>query len=124
MSGTVGIPAVHGGEDVKGEPHIPLACLNLATGGRVGRPQRHEAGAAPVAVAVTGAPPEPVVVAGRHVLDNLLPDRRLRVNPRVVKRAISKYVAKGDLVRAPSYKATVNIDIVVPPEPLTSSPIP
>jgi hypothetical protein len=33
---------------------------------------------------------------GRHVLANLLPDRRLRTNPRVVKRAISKHVAKGD----------------------------
>jgi hypothetical protein len=30
---------------------------------------------------------------GRHVLDQLLPARRVRTNPRVVKRAISNYVA-------------------------------
>ena len=61
---------------------------------------------------------------GRHVLDKLMPDRRLRLTPRVVKRAISKFVAKGDIVRGPSYKATINIDIVVAPEPLTASPSP
>jgi hypothetical protein len=61
---------------------------------------------------------------GRHVLDELMPDRRLRVTPRVVKRATSKFVAKGDLVRGPSYKATLSIDIVVAPEPLTASPTP
>jgi hypothetical protein len=54
---------------------------------------------------------------GRHILDNLLPDRRLRVNPRVVKRAISTFVAKGTRVRAPSYKATINIDILVSQDP-------
>ena len=32
---------------------------------------------------------------GRLVLDNLLPERRLRVNARIVKRAISKYNARG-----------------------------
>jgi hypothetical protein len=32
---------------------------------------------------------------GRRVLDNLLPDRRLRVSPRIVKRAISKFQARG-----------------------------
>lgn len=32
---------------------------------------------------------------GRHVRANLLPPRRIRVNPRVVKRAISKYQARG-----------------------------
>ena len=30
---------------------------------------------------------------GRQVLANLLPDRRCRTNPRVVKRAISKHAA-------------------------------
>lgn len=51
---------------------------------------------------------------GRHVLDNLMPDRRLRTTPRVVKRAISNYVAKTAIgrVRAPSYKATININIL------------
>ncbi|WP_405550452.1 hypothetical protein [Streptomyces sp. NBC_01171] len=32
---------------------------------------------------------------GRHVLAGLLPARRLRVSPRIVKRAISKYQARG-----------------------------
>jgi len=51
---------------------------------------------------------------GRHVLDNLMPDRRLRTTPRVVKRAISKYVASNarGRVRATSYKATININIL------------
>jgi hypothetical protein len=53
---------------------------------------------------------------GRHVLANLLPDRRLRVNPRKVKRAISKYNAKGRIDRT-SYKATLSIDILAPPTP-------
>ncbi len=50
---------------------------------------------------------------GRHVLDNLMPDRRLRTTPRVVKRAISNYVTSTahGRVRAASYKATLNINI-------------
>jgi hypothetical protein len=36
-----------------------------------------------------------VAAIGRLVLDNLLPARRLRVNARTVKRAISKYNARG-----------------------------
>jgi hypothetical protein len=44
---------------------------------------------------------------GRLVLDNLMPDRRVRTNPRTVKRAISKYNARGPNInratnRAPS----------------------
>jgi hypothetical protein len=56
---------------------------------------------------------------GRHVLDNLMPDRRLRTNPRVVKRAISKFVASSaqGRIRAPSYKATINIDILATTDP-------
>lgn len=53
---------------------------------------------------------------GTHVLANLMPDRRLRTRPRVVKRAISKYNAKGTVDRT-TYKATINIDIVIPAEP-------
>jgi hypothetical protein len=34
---------------------------------------------------------------GRLVLANLLPDRRIRTSPRVVKRAISKYNARGTI---------------------------
>ena len=49
---------------------------------------------------------------GRRVLDNLLPDRRLRVSPRIVKRAISKYQARGPNINRRSYKATLSIDIL------------
>lgn len=54
---------------------------------------------------------------GRHVLADLLPDRRLRVCPRIVKRAISKYQARGPIIDRASYKATLNIDILAPPDP-------
>ena len=59
---------------------------------------------------------------GRRVLDNLLPDRRLRVSPRVVKRAISKYQARGPDIDRTSYKATISIDILAPPDTLTTAP--
>jgi hypothetical protein len=58
---------------------------------------------------------------GRHVLANLMPNRRIRSTPRVVKRAISKYVAKGTKIRGPSYKATISIDILAPPTPLPTA---
>lgn len=51
---------------------------------------------------------------GQAVLAHLMPARRLRTSPRVVKRAISKYVAssaKGHH-RGPSRKATISIDIL------------
>jgi Insertion element 4 transposase N-terminal/Transposase DDE domain len=54
---------------------------------------------------------------GRRVLDNLMPERRLRVCPRIVKRAISKYQARGNNINRGSYKATLNIDIIAAPEP-------
>ena len=55
-----------------------------------------------------------VGVIGRHVLAHLMPARRLRTNPRVVKRAISKYVASSakGRHRGPSRKATIHIDIL------------
>ena len=53
---------------------------------------------------------------GRLVLANLLPDRRVRTSPRVVKRAISKYNARG-IVDRTSYKATVSIDVLAPSSP-------
>lgn len=54
---------------------------------------------------------------GRRVLASLLPDRRLRVSPRVVKRAISKYQARGPDINRRSYKATLSIDIITAPSP-------
>ena len=53
---------------------------------------------------------------GRQVLDHLLPDRRCRTSPRVVKRAISVYApntAKGRL-RGSSYQATFSIEVLDP----------
>lgn len=54
---------------------------------------------------------------GRHVLNHLMPDRRLRVCPRIVKRAISKYQARGPDIDRTSYKATIGIDIFTAADP-------
>ena len=54
---------------------------------------------------------------GRHILANLLHDRRLRVCPRIVKRAISKYQVRGPNIDRTSYKATVAIGILTPADP-------
>lgn len=58
-------------------------------------------------------------VIGRHVLDNLMPTRRLRTTPRVVKRAISKYVASTarDRARGPALQATITIKILADSDP-------
>jgi hypothetical protein len=58
---------------------------------------------------------------GRQVLDNLLPDRRIRVAPRIVKRAISKYNARGPNINRTSYQATLSIDVLDQTIPLTTS---
>jgi hypothetical protein len=51
---------------------------------------------------------------GGQVLDHLMPYRRARSNPRVVKRAISVYAANKarGLTRAPSQASTTTIKIV------------
>jgi hypothetical protein len=61
---------------------------------------------------------------GQHVLASLLPARRLRVSPRIVKRAISKYQARGPGIDRTSYKATLSIDILIPPMTLTAATSP
>ena len=61
---------------------------------------------------------------GRNVLANLLPDWCLRVSFRIVKRAISKYNARGPNINRTSYKATLSIDILQQPTPLTTGPGP
>ena len=48
---------------------------------------------------------------GRLVLASPMPSRRLRVSPRVVKRAISKYNARGKIDRT-TYKATIATEIL------------
>ncbi|HEX6683355.1 MAG TPA: IS4 family transposase [Candidatus Limnocylindrales bacterium] len=60
---------------------------------------------------------------GRLVLNNLLPDRRVRVNARTVKRAISKYNARGPNIDRATYKATTSIAILAGPA-LTTDPAP
>jgi hypothetical protein len=53
---------------------------------------------------------------GRVVLANLMPNRRIRTSPRVVKRAISKHQTRGTIDRT-TYKATITIDILTQPDP-------
>lgn len=59
---------------------------------------------------------------GRAVLTDLMPTRRTRVSPRVVKRAISKHRAKGDIDRT-NYHAEISISILIPAH-LTTDPPP
>jgi hypothetical protein len=51
---------------------------------------------------------------GRLVLAGLMPPRRLRISPRVVKRAMSRYNAKGKVDRA-IRKAVIAITILGAP---------
>lgn len=67
--------------------------------------------------AITGAVIDLVGAIGRRVLANLMPDRRTRLAPRIVKRAISKYNAKGPNIHRKTYQATIGIDILVIPNP-------
>jgi hypothetical protein len=53
-----------------------------------------------------------VATIGRHVLTSPLPARRPRTCPRIVKRAISKYQARGPTIDRTNYKATLTIDIL------------
>lgn len=54
---------------------------------------------------------------GRHVLANPLPPRRPRTSPRIVKRAISKYQARGPRIDRTSYQTTTGIEILTPADP-------
>jgi Insertion element 4 transposase N-terminal/Transposase DDE domain len=49
---------------------------------------------------------------GRAVLAHLLPDRRVRVKTRMIKRSNSKYQARGPNIDRHTYKATIAIDII------------
>jgi len=53
---------------------------------------------------------------GRAVLNDLLPERRNRISPRVVKRAISKHRAKGHIDRT-NHRATITITLGLTPSP-------
>ncbi|MFA1544123.1 IS4 family transposase [Actinomadura monticuli] len=56
---------------------------------------------------------------GRAVLDSPLPERRDRSRPRIVKRAISKHRAKGQVDRT-NHQATLTIDVLTEPELTTA----
>jgi hypothetical protein len=49
---------------------------------------------------------------GRAVLAHLLPERRIRVKTRMIKRSNSKYQARGPNIDRHTYKATISIDII------------
>jgi hypothetical protein len=66
------------------------------------------------AAGVTEAPATDLAgTIGRRILATLMPPRRIRTSPRVVKRAISKYNARGTIDRT-TYKATIDITILIP----------
>ncbi|GLV76102.1 hypothetical protein Shyhy02_41020 [Streptomyces hygroscopicus subsp. hygroscopicus] len=65
---------------------------------------------------ITGTVTDLVGAIGRHVLAHLQPARRIRTKDRIVKRAISKYNARGPAIDRTTYKPTINITM------LTSSP--
>ena len=52
---------------------------------------------------------------GRAVLAHLLPERRIRVKTRMIKRSNSKYQARGPNIDRHSYKGTIAIDIITNP---------
>jgi hypothetical protein len=52
---------------------------------------------------------------GHAVLQHLLPDRRIRVKTRMIKRSNSKYQARGPNIDRRSYQATIGIDILTKP---------
>ncbi|WP_327418942.1 hypothetical protein [Streptomyces sp. NBC_01233] len=49
---------------------------------------------------------------GRNVLAHILPARRIRTKDRIVKRAISKYNARGPAIDRTTYKAAINITML------------
>ena len=51
---------------------------------------------------------------GAIVLDNLLPERPIRIKTRMIKRSNSKYQARGPNIDRRSYKATTGTDIISP----------
>ena len=51
---------------------------------------------------------------GAHILNNLLPERRIRLKTRMIKRSNSKYQARGPNIDRRTYQATTSINIVSP----------
>lgn len=71
------------------------------------------------AAVIAGTVIDLVGAIGRAVLNDLLPERRIRISPRVVKRAISKHRAKGDIDRTnhPAATTTITTRLTTRPEP-------
>jgi hypothetical protein len=65
---------------------------------------------------ITGTVIDLVGGIGRAVLNDLLPERRTRISPRVVKRAISKHRAKGNIDRT-NHPAAITITLGLTPSP-------
>jgi hypothetical protein len=57
---------------------------------------------------------------GRHLLNNLMPARRLRISPRAIKRPLSRYAYKSLGVDRKSYQATLSINIIAGQPALTN----
>jgi Transposase DDE domain len=64
------------------------------------------------AAVIAGTTTDLIGAIGRRVLASLMPQRRLRVSPRIVKRAISRYPAEGSDISRRTYKATLSISIL------------
>jgi hypothetical protein len=69
------------------------------------------------AAVIAGTVIDLVGTIGRAVLNDLLPERRTRISPRVVKRAISKHRAKGTIDRTNHPTATITTRLTTSPEP-------
>ena len=61
---------------------------------------------------IAGTTIDLVGTIGTHILASLLPDRRIRVKARMIKRSNSKYQARGPNIDRHSYKATISINII------------
>ncbi|WP_327093289.1 IS4 family transposase [Nonomuraea sp. NBC_01738] len=61
---------------------------------------------------ITGTDIDLIGAIGRHVLAHLLPARRVRTKDRIVKRAISKYNARGPAIDRTTYKAAISINMI------------
>jgi Insertion element 4 transposase N-terminal/Transposase DDE domain len=72
---------------------------------------------------ITSDPRDLAGTIGRQTLAAMLPSRRTRLSPRIVKRAISKYQARASTDRTKG-PATLSIKILNQPQPLTTSASP
>jgi hypothetical protein len=61
---------------------------------------------------IAGTAIDLVGTIGHAILNHLLPDRRIRVKTRMIKRSNSKYQARGPNIDRRSYHATIGIDII------------